>query len=365
MNAKIKYFVIPVILLVSASALAAAPDYPNVPYDTDSTSQKLDLYLPTGFTAPYPLIIYVHGGAWWGGDKSGVPNVEQFLSRGYAMAGINYRLSTEAYFPAQIHDVKGAIRFLRANADLYNIDPNNFAAMGYSAGGHLVALLATSGNIEYLEGNVGGNINYSSQVQAAGDISGPTDFFPTASQTSESQNAPIYDDPISQLFGAEISDILEHWSDPDYAVYVERIYHSNPINFIDPNDPPTLIRHGDMDSIVPIQQAQIFYDALDANNIDVAFDIIEGGGHWGNWPMQGVYHFFDIYLKHPAKSDINTDSTTDLKDLALLTDNWLNNNCPMNYFCNFTDLNRDKTVNFHDYIIIANNWLNNYNIKTE
>ena len=135
---------------------------------------KLDLYLPAKADGPLPLIVWIHGGAWLGGSKEGCPAVP-FVAKGYAVASINYRLSQHAVFPAQIEDCKAAIRWLRANAKKYHLDPDHIGVWGASAGGHLVALLGTSGDVKELEGN-GGNLDQSSRVQCVVDWFGPTDF---------------------------------------------------------------------------------------------------------------------------------------------------------------------------------------------
>ena len=147
--------------------------YRDLAYVTDGHErQKLDLYVPeTGENLP--LIIWIHGGAWRGGDKTHYMPIE-YLKAGYAGASLNYRLSQHAIFPAQIEDVKAAVRWLRANAETYRLDPNRFAAWGSSAGGHLVAMLGTAGNVKEFE--VGENLEVSSRVQAVVDYFGPTDF---------------------------------------------------------------------------------------------------------------------------------------------------------------------------------------------
>jgi acetyl esterase/lipase len=135
--------------------------------------QKLDVFVPKG-DGPFPLVIWVHGGAWEGGSKEGGPTAG-LLPLGYAVASVNYRLSKHAVFPAQIHDVKSAVRFLRANAKKYNLDPERFGAAGASAGGHLVALLGTSGDVKDLDGD-GDNKEVSSRVKCVLDYFGPTDL---------------------------------------------------------------------------------------------------------------------------------------------------------------------------------------------
>jgi acetyl esterase/lipase len=135
-------------------------------------SLLLDLYLPEKSRHSLPLIIWIHGGAWTGGDKADCP-ARRLLQRGYAVASINYRLSNEAIFPAQIEDCKAAIRWLRAHAKQYGLDADHFGAWGSSAGGHLVALLGTTGDLKQFD--KGDNLDFSSRVQAVCDFYGPTD----------------------------------------------------------------------------------------------------------------------------------------------------------------------------------------------
>src|SRR5260370_39954354 len=136
--------------------------------------QKLDLYLPEKSDDPLPLIIWIHGGAWMAGSKENPPGIE-LLKRGYALASINYRLSQHAKFPAQLEDCKAAIRWLRANATTYHLDPDRIGVWGASAGGHLVALLRTTGDVKELEGEEG-NPQQSSGGQSVVDWFGPTDI---------------------------------------------------------------------------------------------------------------------------------------------------------------------------------------------
>ena len=135
---------------------------------------RLDLYLPEKAEDRLPLIVWIHGGAWYAGSKEGCPAVP-FAAKGYAVASINYRLSQHAIFPAQIEDCKAAIRWLRANAAKYNLDPDHIGVWGASAGGHLVALLGTTAGVKELEGQ-GGNLDQSSRVQCVVDWFGPTDL---------------------------------------------------------------------------------------------------------------------------------------------------------------------------------------------
>ncbi|MBX9722215.1 MAG: alpha/beta hydrolase, partial [Candidatus Obscuribacterales bacterium] len=155
-----------------------------VPGSSDK-NQTLDLYLPKTAEGNHPqlvpLIIWVHGGSWRGGDKNGPPWLDRFISNGYAVASLSYRLVTNdvnnpGRFPAQINDVKAAVRYLRSQSKHYHLDPDHFGAFGSSAGGHLVALLGASNGNSELEGSLG-NGKESSEVQAVCDACGPANFF--------------------------------------------------------------------------------------------------------------------------------------------------------------------------------------------
>ncbi len=257
----------------------------DLAYAKESPAQKLDLYLPEKAEAPLPLIIWVHGGAWLGGDKAQCPALGA-TRNGYAVASINYRLSQEAIFPAQIEDCKGAIRFLRAHAKEYNLDDKRFGVWGSSAGGHLVALLGTSGDVQDLEGKVGGNEDFSSRVQAVCDWFGPTDFMKIGDFPSNlKHNAP--ESPESKLIGGAI---LEN---------KEKVARANPITYLTKDDPPFLIMHGDKDMTVPLNQSELLRDALQNAKMDVQYQVIEGAGHGFGGPqiIQTVRAFFDKHLK--------------------------------------------------------------------
>ncbi len=252
---------------------------------------KLDLYVPEKSDAPLPLIIWIHGGAWSAGDKGATPAMPQ-LRRGYAVASINYRLSQEAIFPAQIHDCKAAIRWLRAHAKEYNLDPKHFGVWGSSAGGHLVALVGTSGDVKELEGDEG-NLDQSSRVQAVCDWFGPTDFLQMAAHSlpdskieHDSPNSPE-----SHLVGGAIQENKD------------KVAKASPITYVTKDDPPFLIMHGDKDNLVPHHQSELLAEALKKAGVEVTFETIKGAGHGFGGPevMKMVEEFFDKHLKAPAK----------------------------------------------------------------
>ena len=198
--------------LCSATSNAQTPTvndlaYASVTNDNGTpTTLRLDLWPSTTGSGRAPVAIWIHGGAWLGGSYNSPPTaLQQLLQSGFAVASVQYRLSGAAIFPAQIHDVKGAVRFLRPHADEYNLDPTRFSAWGSSAGGHLAALLATSGDVIDAEGTTGGNLTYSSRIQAAVDYFGPTDLLQMNLDVTTPPGSVIDHDapssPESQLIG--------------------------------------------------------------------------------------------------------------------------------------------------------------------
>lgn len=228
--------------------------------------QRLDLYVPKG-EGRHPLIISIHGGAFRMGSKAdGVP--WDCLAQGYAVASINYRLSQHAAFPAQIQDCKAAVRWLRAHAEDYGLASEHFAAMGSSAGGHLSAMLGTTGQTR--EFDVGENLNQSSAVQAVVDYFGPTDFLqmdghrPVGGMVHDAA-----DSPESQLVGGPIQERKA------------QVARANPITFISAEAPPFLIVHGDADPLVPHHQSVLLEAALRKAGRPVVFYTVSGAGHGG------------------------------------------------------------------------------------
>lgn len=231
---------------------------------------RLDLYLPPSqpSATALPLIIWVHGGGWKNGSKDRFAHLNALLERGFAVASINYRLSHHAIFPAQIHDCKAAVRFLRKNAKRFGLDPRKFGVWGSSAGGHLVALLGTSGEVSELEGNLG-TVGVSSRVQAVCDWFGPTDLLKMNQQAGAAGkiNHDAPNSPESLLVGAPIQEVPE------------KTGKINPLEYVTADDPPFLIMHGDQDRLVPFQQSQMLNDALKAADVSTTLVIVQGAGH--------------------------------------------------------------------------------------
>lgn len=245
----------------------------------------LDLYRPKRKSEePLPVIVFVHGGAWMSGDKSmAASRLAAFAAEGnYVCVSVGYRLSGEAIWPAQIHDCKAAIRWLRANAQKYNLAPEKIGVWGSSAGGHLVSMLGTSGEVKELEGNCG-SADQSSRVTCVVDFCGPSDF-------SAITSFPRAAGPVVQLLGGAMADIEE------------KAIAASPVTYVSKDDPPFLIVHGTDDNTVSIRQAEILYEALQKAGVDAVFVKIEGGGHGIGGPevMKRVADFFDKHLRDQA-----------------------------------------------------------------
>jgi acetyl esterase/lipase len=225
----------------------------------------LDLYLPETTGKTSPLIIWIHGGAWMGGSKDGRSPALRFTTEGYAVAHIGYRLSGEAKFPAQINDCKAAVRWLRSNAKKYQLAPEKFIAWGSSAGGHLAAMLGTTGGVQDLEGTVN-DIEESSRVQAVVDWFGPTDLL-RMNDTESDRRHDAPNSAESKLIGGPL---LEN---------KEKAAKASPTTYISKDAAPFLIMHGDHDLEVPIRQSEILADALRKAGVQVTFVPIKGAGH--------------------------------------------------------------------------------------
>src|SRR5260370_175607 len=250
-------------------------EYANI----NSTSLKLDLYVPNA-GGPFPVVVWVHGGGWQTGDKSDPTPAIREVNRGYAVVSINYRLQVlhpapldpNLVFPVQIKDCKAAVRWLRANASRYNLDPNRIGAWGESAGGYLSSLLGTSGGVTDLEDMSEGNASFSSRVASVVDWYGPTDFLQEDAQTAPECGPVCHNCAISgesYLIGCAIQTC---------PVLTER---ANPINYVTADDAAFLIMHGTADCEVPAGQSQLLYNALQGAGLDATINFVQGAGHGG------------------------------------------------------------------------------------
>lgn len=317
-----------VVFSFSSTLHAQKPAYANIEYaKVEGGSLRLDIYLPKQPKGKLPLVVWIHGGGWKYGNKSSAIQAAQLLlPKGYAVAGINYRLSQDSVFPAQLNDCKAAIRFLRANASQYNIDPERIGVWGSSAGGHLSALLGTTGGIMTsasgdismnIEGNVGGYFEYSSRIQAVCDFYGPTDFLKMDGYHLQprSNEALLIGGPLRKN--------------------KDRCILANPIRYVSPDDPPFFIAHGTNDPVVPFSQSDLLNKALkqafSTNRKEVVFypvkDAIHGGNAFNSDALlKRVVAFFDRNLKIPV---LETDKLAGYEDKFFLHQNYPN---PFNPF---------------------------------
>jgi acetyl esterase/lipase len=271
----------------------------DIPYAALSPAQKLDIYWPAEGKGPFPVIISIHGGAFMGGDKRDVqltPMLEG-LKHSYAVVGVNYRMSGEAIFPALVHDIKAAIRWIRANAPTYLFDGSRIATWGGSAGGYLSLMAGVTAGIQELDNHTLGNEDQPDNVQAVVSWFPPTNFLKMDEQLAESGFLPPEEyahsganSPESLLLGEKITEIPE------------RVRVANPETYIRPSLPPFFIQHGRMDTTVPYQQSLTFaqkmaevsphsvtYELLpDARHGDPAFETSEN--------IRKVFSFLDRIL---------------------------------------------------------------------
>jgi acetyl esterase/lipase len=230
----------------------------------------LDLYLPTkdDQSKQPPLVVWIHGGGWRAGSKN-KPPILKITQQGYALASISYRFSDKAIFPAQIHDCKAAIRWLRANAERFGYDSQSIAVAGSSAGGHLALLLGTSGDVAELEGAVGDNLNQSSRVQAVIDYFGPSDFVlrgktqPERAYTNKSGSFAM----LGGVAGNHLDLKTEQFASPAY--------------YVSADDPPLLVFHGKIDKTVLLDQSQHIIQRYDSEGLGAKLVVLETAGHGG------------------------------------------------------------------------------------
>ncbi len=250
--------------------------YRNLAYAPLSPSEQLDLYLPNDGVAPYPVIVAIHGGAFLVGDKGDAQQngAIEALRHGYAVASINYRMAREAPFPAAVQDTKAAIRFLRANAATYRLDPHRFIAWGDSAGGYLAVMAGVTGNTNAFDDPALGNPDQSSRVQAVIDWFGPIVFADIDGQFRQSgkgmPNHGAAGSPESRFLGQTL----------DQAPEALRA-RANPLSYLGPDLPPFLIQHGDRDALVPTQQSEELAAALKPRlpSASLELDILAGASH--------------------------------------------------------------------------------------
>ena len=255
-----------IFFLMMSAVVAFADTQADIEYaKVGDVSLKLDLHRPQGERPP--VIVYVHGGAWRGGSKEDVP-IGSLMERGYAIASVNYRLSTQAVFPAQVHDIKAAIRFLRANAGVYHINADKIVIIGSSAGGHLAALVGVTNGVEALEGTVGEHLEQSSDVQGIVSFFGASNLQTILSQ-STAHGLSVRIPALKLLLG----------DTPDKKPELARL--ASPVEHLDKNDPPLLMIHGDADPQMPPQQSDELAKGYRGLGLPMTLIVMPGSRHGG------------------------------------------------------------------------------------
>lgn len=252
----------------------------NLNYAGDTmVYHMLDIYLPKEIKESYPVIIHIYGSAWFSNNSKGAADLNTicaaYLNAGYAVVTPNHRSSGDAKYPAQINDIKAVVRFVRGNADKYKFDTTFIATSGFSSGGHLASLTATSRNEKVanvdgyevdLEGNLGEFTSFSSSVDAAADWSGPVDL--QNMDCGEAMKMPT--SPEEVVLGVPMAGNENRYKALSATAY------------IDPSDPPLIVCHGKKDNVVPFCQGERFYNALKEKGVKTDFVPVEDGGHGFN-----------------------------------------------------------------------------------
>jgi acetyl esterase/lipase len=286
----------PLASLACSALIALGADDPKPPITTTNdvvytkaggTELKLDLARPAEGDGPFPAVLVIHGGGWRGGDKSNNrAALTEFARRGYVAISPQYRFCPKDPFPAQVHDVKAAVRWLRGHKDDYKLDADHIGAVGFSAGGHLSLMLGVTGPEDGLEGDAASDAP-SSRVQAVVNYFGPADL---AAADIPEVSLPL----VKDFLGGSAKE------KPQVAA------KASPLTFISADDAPILTFQGTKDNLVPFTQAEKLTDAMAKAGVGGRTELMLGAGHgWGNPEMHRTlnetFAFFDAHLKKPAK----------------------------------------------------------------
>ncbi|MBR1933906.1 MAG: alpha/beta hydrolase [Prevotella sp.] len=258
--------------------LETSKEWKDVNYaDDDQAYHTCDIYLPKQERASYPVVIHIYGSAWFNNNGKGAADlgtiVRKLLQEGFAVVCPNHRSSMDAKWPAQLHDIRAVVRFVRGEAEKYSFDPSFIATSGFSSGGHLASITATTSGTKQatvgsltldLEGTVGNHLQESSTVSAACDWSGPVDL--TAMDCGDHITMGA-DSPEDVLLASKID------KEPDKYVSLSATH------YVDKNDPPIIIFHGEKDNVVPVCQGRKFHEVLQAAGVRSQATFVPEGGH--------------------------------------------------------------------------------------
>jgi acetyl esterase/lipase len=255
----------------STQAIAVETNHWEIQHDIEyaragDLSLKLDLYIPDR-KARMPLVLWVHGGAWRSGSKKSMP-LGKFVGEGYAVASVDYRLSTQAKFPAQVHDIKAAIRFLRGHGEQWHLPTKKIVVAGDSAGGHLAALVGVSNGNSELEGDIGNERNQTSDVQGIISFYGAANLT-TILKQSTPHGLEVRVPALDLLLGGQ----------PDAVPVLARL--ASPVFHVAHGVPPLLLLHGDQDPQMPINQSLELLGAYQKVKAPVQLEVVHGAGHGG------------------------------------------------------------------------------------
>ena len=287
----------------SKTAIQSSRYWIDVDYVGDRiTGHFLDIHLPTTAKAPFPIVICIYGSAWYSNNSKATTFYnglgQRLLKEGFAVVSINHRSSSDSKFPAQLQDVKAAIRFIRANSDTFSLDSNFIGVTGFSSGGHLSALTGTTNNTKKetinglnvdIEGSLGRFTSSSSKVNAVVDWFGPTDFLIMDTCGSQMKHNDARS-PESALIGGPIQENKE------------KVALANPISYVDKLDPPFLIIHGDKDPLVPYCESERLHGKLQKEGVASEFIMVPGGGHGPGVMVDKYYDRMVAFFKNELKA---------------------------------------------------------------
>jgi acetyl esterase/lipase len=278
-------------LLLSAATHAETTRTNDVEYArVDGTALLLDLYLPSAQSTAPPLLVWVHGGAWENGSKAQMP-LSSLVERGFAIASLDFRPASMAPFPGQAHEIKAAIRYLRASADRHGYDATRIAILGASSGAHLAALVGTTNGHESLEGRLGDHLDQSSAVHVIVSYFGASNLT-TILKQSTPFGLGVREPALRRLLGAL----------PDERTETARL--ASPVFHVDSADPPLLLLHGDQDPQMPINQSHELQGAYEAHALNAEFVVVHGAAHGGDafFDAERVEHVAQFLQRHLAGS---------------------------------------------------------------